>query len=322
MKIGSAQVKEGHISKGTLKVAEYPDGTEISVPVMVACGKRNGSTLWVQSCVHGSEVVGPLSSQKFLTELNISELEGTVVFCLAVNPLAYRTLTRCTPHDGMNLNSLFPGSESGSVSEQIAARCFEAAQSMANAVLDLHSGGNHLVCAHHVLYCNSKQEETNVSKGLAQNMGASHVLSLPGDQLIRSAIRSFSDAGVPAVIVESGGGAQVTTEDIENHVMAIQRGCHFLGLLGAGAGSPSGQVIHGRIKMIRTTRGGIFCAMTKPGEYLREGDDIGYLVNIYGEITEVYRCSSEQAWVAAVRRPYMPAMSGDDVAELFETEST
>lgn len=315
-KVGSIDVTAGGITKGFLELGEYPDGFEIVTPVIVAQGLESGPTLWVQSCVHGSEIVGPLATHAFLAGLEVSDLAGTIVFVLAANPLAYRGSQRLTPHDGGNLNNAFPGSKDGPVTEQIAFGSFDIGKSVADAVIDLHSGGDHLVCCHHVLYFDDGSGAGQASRELTRHLASRRSVNIPSNQFRASAMRSYVDAGIPAVIVESGGGSRVTQQDIANHVEAIKGGCRFLGI----AKYPGEKVSEGgercRIDFARARRGGIFEATAEPGCDVSYGEELGRTVNLFGDVVERHTCECETAWLAAVRRPYMSVFSGDDVAEL------
>ena len=58
-----------------------------------------------------------------------------------VNPLAFAAGTRTTPDDGLNLAHTFPGTASGSPTEQLAAAVFDQFVANADYLIDLHSGG-------------------------------------------------------------------------------------------------------------------------------------------------------------------------------------
>src|SRR4051812_1507629 len=78
--IGTAKPAKGEISRGHVELASYPDGPVLS-PVLIAQGERDGPTLWLQACIHGPEVVGPLAIQRFLKSLDLKQLSGRII-CL------------------------------------------------------------------------------------------------------------------------------------------------------------------------------------------------------------------------------------------------
>lgn len=315
MRIGTAEAASSTISKGTITLGEYPDGSAITSPVIVAQGAAKGPVLWVQGCVHGPEIAGPLGIQAFLAKLRLDTLRGTVVCLLTANPLAFRDNRRFTPQDGANLNRAYPGHSEGALSELMAHRSFSIAVEIADAALDLHSGGDHLICAHHVFYHDDGSVLGSRSAALAKSVGAPFLCNVPVNSLIGAAFLSFAARGKPAVLVESGGGARVTPEDIENHARAIRGAAALLEMLPADDRAvPSKQ--GGDLLILRSTRGGVFHPTAAPGQTLVQGDEIGRIVNLFGEVVEISRCPMTRAWLAALRRPYMPVYSGDEIAEL------
>jgi predicted deacylase len=317
VKIGTAESQPSTIAKGALVLGEYPDGSPITSPVILAQGSKSGPVLWVQGCVHGPEVAGPLGIQAFLSTLRLEELRGTLVCLLAANPLAFRDYRRFTPQDGANLNRVYPGRVDGGLSETMAHRSFSLATAAADAMIDLHSGGDHLICCHHVLYHDDGTAGGNRSAELARGVGAPLLCNVPSDSLAGAAFLSFAAGGKPAVLVESGGGARVTPEDIGNHARAIRGAAAFLGMLplpGDAVATQQG----GGLSILRSTRGGLFHPTAAVGQKLGPGEEIGRVVTLLGDVVETCRNPMRSAWLMALRRPYMPAYSGDELAELAE----
>src|SRR5690606_20740631 len=120
-------------------------------PVIVVDGAKPGPTLWVQACVHGTEVGGIGGLHRFLDALDPAALSGTVVALMTANPAAYLAQTRNTPIDGENLNRVFPGNAGGGHSGQIADRLLREAVRVADVIVDLHSGGDRSHVPHYAL---------------------------------------------------------------------------------------------------------------------------------------------------------------------------
>ena len=135
--IGTAKRTAGAIERGHVDLGFYPDGSPIRSPVLVAGGRKDGPTLMVQACIHGPEVVGPLSIQRFLKTLDLNKLSGTIVCLMEANPLGFNGRSRLTPQDGFNLNRVFPGDPNGHLSEQLAHQLLQLTLSTADALLDL-----------------------------------------------------------------------------------------------------------------------------------------------------------------------------------------
>jgi predicted deacylase len=317
VRIGTAESQPSTIAKGTLSLGEYPDGSPITSPVILAQGAKSGPVLWVQGCVHGPEVAGPLGIQAFLSALRLEDLCGTVICLMTANPLAFRDYRRFTPQDGANLNRVYPGHAEGSLSEAMAHRSFSAAIAVADAMIDLHSGGDHLICCHHVFYHDDGSPAGSRSAELAKRVGAPILCNVPMDGFVGAAFSSFAARGKPAVLVESGGGARVTRSDIDNHARAIRGAAAFLDMLPtADETVPAHR--GGSFSIIRSRRGGIFHPTATVGQMLGPDEEIGRVVTFFGDVVEICRNPMRSAWLAALRRPYMPVYSGDELAELAE----
>ena len=91
---------------------------------------------------HGDEYEGPAALLKLTHDLRPADLvRGGVIVMPIINPPAVDAGTRTSPIDGKNLNRVFPGRKSGSVTERIAYLITTAVLPHAIALLDLHAGG-------------------------------------------------------------------------------------------------------------------------------------------------------------------------------------
>jgi N-alpha-acetyl-L-2,4-diaminobutyrate deacetylase len=93
---------------------------------------------------HGDEYEGPIALQHLANTIDIDRVRGRVIIIPALNFPAFKTATRVSPIDGLNMNRIFPGSETGSVSRLIADYVTRSLLPMCDFVLDIHSGGKTL----------------------------------------------------------------------------------------------------------------------------------------------------------------------------------
>lgn len=319
MKIGNVEARAGEVTRGHLVLGEYPDGSEFGCPLIVAKGHKPGPTLWVQACIHGNEVGGPVSIHQFIRTLNLSELKGTIVFALQGNPLAYRDLSRSTPQDGQNMNRIFPGSAEGPLSHIMADRLVSAALANADALLDLHSGGNFMITCHYALYHDDGSTAGRDTARLVRGLGVPNLWNSLEDWLAGAAFAQFTKAGKPGLIVETGGGARVTDEDISRFVLSIEGMTRGLGMLPGEVPQLSSYRYGQNAVDMTAQRGGLYHSLVEVGEDVVKGQKVGEVVNIYGDVTQTIYCEMEQGWVGAIRRPWMPIYSGEEVIEIMET---
>lgn len=318
MQIGSAVARAGALVTGRVDLAEYPDGP-VSSPVMIAQGAKPGPTLWVQCLVHGPEVVGPLSLARFLRGLDLSAMKGTIVGLMVGNPLGMRAHNRLTPQDGANLNRVFPGKADGAVSEQLAHRLFELAARWGDVLLDLHSGGELTITAFYTIYAQHDSPASRESRRLCASVGSRYQWGSSEGWLKGALFSNFvRKAGKPAIIVESGGGARVTEQDLANFATALGGITRALGML-PGAPPVATDIRYGGGALhLKSTRGGIWHNAVQPGDDVVAGQVLGTVVDFVGETVETVICPMDRGWIGSIRRPYMPIYSGDQVIELVE----
>jgi predicted deacylase len=316
MKVGTAEAAKGKIARGEVVLGYYPDGAPITSAVLIASGQRSGPTLWVQSCLHGPEIGGVLGIQRFLKKLDPVTLSGAIVCLMATNPLGFRGYHRLTPQDGFNLNRVFPGKPDGHFSEQLAHRILELALATGDAMLDLHSGGDWTITCHYTLFHNDGSAAGKDSERLAYCTGAPNIWNSLEPFLAGTAFANFSKRGKPALIMESGGGARATEEDIDRFAAAIRGvGCG-LGLLDGEPPRHARYRLGGDAYHLKSTRGGLWHTLVQPGDEVTQGQALGTIVDLWGDVVETPRCPLGHAWVGSIRRPYMPIYSGDQVTEL------
>ena len=316
--VGTAIGERGKITRGHLDLGEYPDGA-IRSPVVIATGAEPGPVLWLQACIHGPEVVGPLAIQRFLKTVDLAQLKGTVACLMLANPLGFRGYNRLTPQDGYNLNRVFPGDAEGHYSYQLAHRLLEVSLATGDAMLDLHSGGDLTITCHYTLFHNDGSPQGAASERLAYASGAPNIWNSLEPSLAGAHFAAYTKRGKPALIVESGGGARVTEEDIARLTQAI------FGVLKEMKMLPGEPPKRDRYRLgadaihMKATRGGLFLPFVAPGDDVVRGQHIADIVDLYGDVVQAVHCPVERAWVGSVRRPHMPIYNGDQVFELVGT---
>jgi predicted deacylase len=318
-RIGSAAFVPGELTRGDLPLAQHIDGP-VSAPVMIATGSRPGPTLWVQAAVHGGEVGGTLGLARFLERVELSTMAGAVIGILAANPLAFQAQARNTPQDGENMNRVFPGSLSGTITRQMARRLFETARTTADMVVDLHSGGAEATVPFYTLYWDDGSPASAAARALAVSAGTATVWAARDEWLSGALIVQLTRSGTPALIVESGGGAALEDGEIESFASAIESIARAGGLLPGSPGSAREPTMIGSCDLVFTKEGGFFVPRCRPGQIVEGGERIGEVVDVFGQVRE--RISSgKRAFVAALGRPYLPVHSGAMIAELNDIVS-
>jgi len=316
-KVGTARAERGRRTTGRLALGAYPDAA-ISSPVIIACGRKAGPTLWVQCCVHGPEVGGPVALLRFLDSLDLEAMKGNIVAVMAANPTAFRGYARNSPIDGENLNRVFPGAAAGPHSQQSAWILMRTAMRCADAVLDLHSGGDRSIVPFYALYWNDGSPTARRSGELARAAGTPDIWASTDSWLAGAMFTNLTRKGVPALIVECGGGGQVPEPHLENYLSALNGVSRAMGILPGAAPRQAKYRLMDRAPLVYSQAGGLFEPAVEAGEVVAAGQELGRILDLFGNLAEVVRSPSGPAWVASIRRRYMPVYSGDQIAEVID----
>ncbi len=113
------------------------------IPIAVIANGR-GPTVILQAGNHGDEYEGPITLGELIRELDPGMVSGRIIFLPAINVPAVLAGRRTSPVDGLNLNRTFPGDPAGTITQQISAYVSDVVMPLAQAYVDLHSGGSSL----------------------------------------------------------------------------------------------------------------------------------------------------------------------------------
>ena len=138
------------IQTGMLRVPYSHDRSaygHIPIPIIVA-KRGDGPTVLLTGANHGDEYEGPIALMHLMRELAhegaFERLNGRLILIPALNWPAYRTGTRTSPIDKVNLNRAFPGERNGTPTEMIAHYVETVLMRLADYAIDFHAGGSSL----------------------------------------------------------------------------------------------------------------------------------------------------------------------------------
>jgi len=205
------------VSHGHLHLPHSRDDSAygaIMIPMSVV-NNGDGPTVLLTGGNHGDEYHGPLALTLFLSTLDPDTITGRIIVVPYMNYPAFTAGTRTSPIDRGNLNRLFPGSPTGTVTERIADYMTRYLLPMADAVLDIHDGGRTLefmpMASTHVL-ADKADEERN--RRAAAAFGAPFVTCLVELDTLGMWDCTVEESGTPFVTTEIGGGGTTRPETV------------------------------------------------------------------------------------------------------------
>jgi predicted deacylase len=278
--IGSVRVMPGERNNGEVIVTQRADGSNITIPVILVRGKTDGAVLCVNGGIHGDDFAGIEAVMRLAHELEPESLCGTLVAVPVVNYPAYNEASRTNHFDHLDLNRTFPGSPTGTVTQQIAHVFLNEIIIKCSAMLDLHSGGGYARVADMVI-AQGGYEQLIWDMALATGL---EVVWLGGPWKGTGRISAL-EAGVQAITFESGGGLARNEGDIVKHQNAAINVMRYLKML---PGEPEIRASH-RIITGGTTyahRGGFFTPLVAGGDVIKAGQVVCRISEIFGNVVE------------------------------------
>jgi N-alpha-acetyl-L-2,4-diaminobutyrate deacetylase len=186
----------------------------VHVPI-VSIKNGRGPTVVFTGGSHGDEYEGPVALLKLVRALDPAEVSGRVIVIPALNYPAVLAGTRLSPIDGVNMNRAFPGERNGTVSAMIAHYAQTRILPLADALVDIHSGGKTLMfspCACYHRIADRAVMEQAQAAALAFGAPISlELVELDAEGMLDTAVEEM---GKVFVSTELGGGGTTTTETV------------------------------------------------------------------------------------------------------------
>ena len=285
MRIGTCQARKEHLSKGELVIAVDAQKGKITIPILIATGSTAGKTIFISAGVHGDEINGIEILQRFINNLDVTALAGTIIFLPLINVSGFRAKDRYVQYDGKDLNRCFPGDDKGTISEQMAHTIFTEVVSRCDFGVDIHDSGKGSVLLPHPRahikddmgrYDSSRLDDIAI-------FGTDIIMLCKGMDGVLT-IEAYKHFGIPALTVEVGGAMILWEEFIQRALVGLNNILIYQGMLEGKMILPREQfLIPGEDDIsIKAKMEGILKIRTKLGKTVHRGEE---LAEIYNPIT-------------------------------------
>jgi len=142
LSLAGSKIKPGQQATIQVPVARLYTHTEMTMPVHVIHGYKDGPRLFVSAAIHGDEITGTEIIRRLMKLKKIKKLRGSLIAVPVVNVYGFLQQSRYSP-DRRDLNRFFPGSEKGSLTSQLANIFMNEIVANSTHGIDLHAGSNH-----------------------------------------------------------------------------------------------------------------------------------------------------------------------------------
>ncbi len=257
------------------------DSASSPVSVLALNGKEPGPTLCLTAAVHGDELNGIEIVRRIVHETEAEDLKGAIVAVPIVNLEGFKRATRYLP-DRRDLNRYFPGRASGSYASRIAHSFFENVVRKCDYLIDIHTGS--------LDRTNLPQLRADLNNpevaDLAEKMGSIVVLQSRGG--LGTLRRAATDAGIPAVTIETGAPNNLQKEAVEKGVISVKSALRSLGFIASKRWERSKEPVYFRSRWIRAQTGGILFSRVELGDKVKPDTVLGLISNpVTNEITRI-----------------------------------
>src|SRR4051812_18499222 len=259
---------------------------DLEPPAYEARGARDGPHVALIGGVHGCEYSSIAAVNRFMNELDPSELAGSITAVPIVSLESFRQRSPfVVPADGKNLNRSFPGSYDGTYTDVLARSIFDQVVEPADVLLDLHGGDMVEALEPFAIYDESPHEER--THGIALAFGLPYVVRQERGESGLGGMTSSAaaHAGIPAVIAEAGGCGQLEGAATTLLVDGVRNVLRHLEMLPGEPSPPRSRVV-AKFVWFRASQDGWGDPAVAAGDEVANGQLIGTLRTLYGDVLE------------------------------------
>lgn len=286
-------IRQGIGNRQDLEIIFHQDKEHHRLPISIINGKEKGKTVALIAGIHGYEYPPIIALQDILKEITPHNLKGSLIIIPIANIGSfYKRTPFIHPDDQKNLNLCFPGNYSGSITEQIAYWITQNIIPNTDIFIDLHGGDANEDLIPFSCYYNNEnnRENTQIAKKLCEVSNLPFIVSFPYTiSSTEPALYAFKQAVQDNIIglsLEAGKLGNLQNDCVTILKQAIYNMLNFTNLHPNITHKAEKQTFLNRQDYIKASEQGIFYSHHKSGNFIRQGEKLGYITDIFGNILE------------------------------------
>ena len=271
------------------------NGVNYELPVYLINGSGEGPTLVLTGGVHAAEYASIAAALELGQTLDPQAFKGQVIILPVVNQAGFAARSiYVNPMDGVNLNRVFPGKADGGISEQIAAWVFEHVMRQADCYIDLHGGDLVEALIPFTIFPETGNDKVDRdSLALAEAFGIEYLVRSVGGR--GTTISAAAAAGIPAILVESGGQGRWPRQDVVRLVEGVKRVMAHTGMIEDNDWVPVKTTLLQNFIWLSSEHNGFWYPAVEVGEHVQEGQVLGVVKDVWGNILQTAQASADGA---------------------------
>lgn len=267
--------------------------------------------------LHGDELEGQYVCYELIRRINrgFTDLAGIVDVYPMLNPLGADAVARQIPMYDLDMNRIFPGSETGTPWEYMAEKLLEDIRG-ADLCIDIHSSD---IFLREIPQVRINTEYSVKLLPYAKKLNCDFVW-VGNSAAVKPSSLSYAlnSTGTPCLVVEMGAGIRITKEygdQLLDGIFSVMAG---LGIWTGTVGEVSNPIVSsdGEVTIIHCGKSGVFIPAIRHWIGICEGDHIGDIINVFtGEIEE--EIFSPVSGMVFTLREYPVVTSGSLIARIL-----
>lgn len=260
--------------------------------------------------IHGDELEGQYVCYEVARQIKAHPecLKGIVDIYPALNPFGIDSVSRGIPAFDLDMNRIFPGSQDGDMNEFVASRIIQDLEG-SSLCLDIHASNIYLTEIPQIRI--NEQHERELLP-LAKLANVDFIWIHGASTVLESTLAySLNSRNVPTLVVEMGVGMRITTEYGRQLTEGIFRLMEELGIWEnpretadrstAASHPPVISRNPEEVAFLNAPVSGIFIKTLCHGAIVKEGDEIGRIVNpLSGELLSIVQ-APVNGWLFTIR---------------------
>lgn len=231
--------------------------------------------------IHGDELEGQYVCYELSRRIqeNMDQLQGIVDIYPAMNPLGIDSITRGIPGFDLDMNRLFPGAETGDMTEYLASKMIRDLKG-SDLVIDIHASNIYLT---EIPQIRINELHRDILVPLAQKANIDFIWVHGAATVLESTLAySLNCRKTPTLVVEMGVGMRITKTYCEQLVEGIFCLMKELGIWSGDTIVPRDPIISEDptdVSYLNASCSGVFVQEAKHWENLKKGDLIGKIID-------------------------------------------
>jgi len=292
IRVGNVEVGRGGFGKGVIKGVELANRVSIDVPVMVMNGIEDGPTLLLMSTQHGIEIQGIEVIRRVMREIVKPEkLRGALIGIPVGNPLAFMHHKYLSWIDDLDVGAVRADNPKGNTTERIAYALWSEAWSKANLIINIHCNTRPDSLIYQWINVSNTKTRDAVWR-MAKAIGVTTIVSEePVPEWAPPTLENLAYRNnIPVVLFELIDGRWISEPSTTVGVRGVLNVMREFGMIDGAIEPQTGITIIPGINrfygILRANRGGLIRFLKKPGEFIRKGETVSEIYDLYGDVLE------------------------------------